>query len=844
MSAPHLLDLALRYLAGGLSIIPVGSNKRPLSESLPIDPANGKASWKLLQTKSADEAMVRAWCGNPGLTGLAMICGAASGGLLILDFDEPRLYDAWIKGVGSLADGLPVQRTGDGFQLAVRCDDPGRNDSLAWVPDEEAKTGRRIAIETRGEGGYALLPGSRHPNGRIYEATVGDFAAIPRRPMEQVRVLLAAARQLDEAPFAKQQLETAHSATVKPRRDVPEGGGVIGEWNRQVPLRDMLERAGYTRHGVRYTRPGGESLGSVVVFDDSGKSYHHSTDDPLHGKHAHDSFSVLCQTEHGGDVAAAVRAAALELGLSGRSYQPRPAGPKAEAETVTEPQGFSGISRVVSPSAPGRGWRPFPVEAFPQPLRDAARAYSRAVQVDPSLVCLPLLSALSACVGNSRRLVIKRGYSVPAVLWTGAIGKSGCGKTPARNAVLRPLWVRESALIRGHEAAVERYKPLKAAHEAAMKKWANKGGAAGEEPPQPPEAPACERLILQDATVEAVADRLRESPRGVLLERDELAGWFRSFNQYKGGKGSDAANWLSMYDAATVIVDRKTGDRKVIHIPLAAVPIAGGIQPAILADALGREHFEDGMAARFLFAWAPAVASPWTEDDIDEESERALSGVYSRLLALKCGTGRDREAVPVEIPLSPPAKRLWTAYHDEVARELPGMSDDLAAVFSKLRASAARLALVLFLARTAGRDSGAAVDEASMESGVTLARWFGHEARRIYGLLPALENTRQRLRVIERHGGWVTVREWQRACRWETSEEAEADLRGMVEDGVLVAEVVPPGPNGGPSTTRYRMATDASRDTTPETTGNSGVVSQEGGQDAASTADADDSGEV
>ena len=38
--------------------------------------------------------------------------GKVSGGLLIIDFDEARFYDAWREQVGSLADGLPVQRTG------------------------------------------------------------------------------------------------------------------------------------------------------------------------------------------------------------------------------------------------------------------------------------------------------------------------------------------------------------------------------------------------------------------------------------------------------------------------------------------------------------------------------------------------------------------------------------------------------------------------------------------------------------------------------------------------------------------------------------------------------------
>ena len=53
---------------------------------------------------------------------------------------------------------------------------------------------------------------------------------------------------------------------------------------------------------------------------------------------------------------------------------------------------------------------------------------------------------------------------------------------------------------------------------------------------------------LSDTTVEALAPILRVNPRGLLLARDELAGWIGSFDRYsgKGKSGADAANWLSM----------------------------------------------------------------------------------------------------------------------------------------------------------------------------------------------------------------------------------------------------------------------------------------------------------
>jgi hypothetical protein len=104
---------------------------------LPRD-KDGKPVWKPYQETPADEATVRSWF-KAGCKAVAVVGGKISGGLVIIDFDVPRFYDAWAAEVGMLASGLPVQRTGrdgGGYQVALRGPDPGKRDKLAWVPDE------------------------------------------------------------------------------------------------------------------------------------------------------------------------------------------------------------------------------------------------------------------------------------------------------------------------------------------------------------------------------------------------------------------------------------------------------------------------------------------------------------------------------------------------------------------------------------------------------------------------------------------------------------------------------------------------------------------------------------
>jgi hypothetical protein len=186
-------------------------------------------------------------------------------------------------------------------------------------------------------------------------------------------------------------------------------------------------------------------------------------------------------------------------------------------------------------------YRPFPLDALPDPIRGFVDAGARAIGCDPSYLALPLLTAIAAAIGNTRRLELKRGWSAPPILWGAIVGESGTAKTPAFRLVMRPVRERQSRAFKTFESQQHEY-------EAALEAWQGaKKGERGEKP-QPP---SCERFIVSDTTVEALAPILLANPRGLLLARDELAGWIGSFDRYagKGKAGADSANWLSMFNA-------------------------------------------------------------------------------------------------------------------------------------------------------------------------------------------------------------------------------------------------------------------------------------------------------
>lgn len=69
------LEAALRYTRSGLSIIPVGRNKRPV------------IAWEPYQRVIADEKTICSWFEKKDLN-LAVVTGSVSGGLVAIDFDE------------------------------------------------------------------------------------------------------------------------------------------------------------------------------------------------------------------------------------------------------------------------------------------------------------------------------------------------------------------------------------------------------------------------------------------------------------------------------------------------------------------------------------------------------------------------------------------------------------------------------------------------------------------------------------------------------------------------------------------------------------------------------------
>jgi hypothetical protein len=520
------------------------------------------------------------------------------------------------------------------------------------------------------------------------------------------------------------------------------------------------------------------------------------------------------------------------------------------------PQQFRGAkgaerTRPTHPAAAVEPFRPFPVNALPEPLRGFVAVGAKAIGCDSSYVALPLLTAVAASIGNTRRIQLKRGWAAPPILWVAIVGESGTAKTPAFKLAMRSMQERQQRALERHAEALKDYETEVARYEKALAEWRRDKNTT-DDPSEKPEAPQAERCIVSDTTVEALAPLLFANPRGLLLSRDELAGWIGSFDRYAGGQGgADAAHWLSMHNGESLIVDRKTGNPRTIFVPQAAVCVCGGIQPAILHRALGVEHRESGLAARILLTCPPRMAKRWTEADIDPAAEAEIARLLDRLYELQPVAGDDGETRPVFVGLSPEAKAEWMAYYNAHAQEQADLAGELSAAWSKLEEYAARLALVVHCVRWASGDptlmNASVVDGASMAAGIALTTWFKGEARRVYAMLGESNDDRDRRRLcewIERKGGSATAREVQMGCRWlRESGAAEAALEDLAKSGWGHWTPTPAGQRGQP-TRRFHLTTPSTVNGIARTPWKSGNTVDVDNVDAPDTQAADEWGEL
>lgn len=459
-------------------------------------------------------------------------------------------------------------------------------------------------------------------------------------------------------------------------------------------------------------------------------------------------------------------------------------------------------------------YRPFPVDALPHCLRGLVLAVAGATGTDPAFAALAVLVVIAGCVGNRVGVLVKSGWVEPAVLWGVLVGRSGTTKSPVLKNVLAPLYETYKGERRVFTQAMREHQHETERYGVRLQEWkkAQRDGPPTD-PPEEPQPPVEKRVVVSDTTIEKLGCLLAENPLGLLLVRDELAAWVGGFDRYAaGGKGTDCPAWLSMFDAGTITIDRKSAPN-TLFVERAAVSVLGSIQPGTLTRAFGRAEREAGLLARVLLAYPPDRPALWTDAELPDDVTTSWKDLLVRLLELEPARDDAGDLRPRLIPFSPEARGLWIGWHNRHVRDSVNIeNEDLAAHFAKLKGLCARFALLITCTDVAsGGLRAASISADAVRRATTIVEWFKYEARRVYAMLSESgteREVRQLIELIHRRGGRITPRELRQYHRRfrDSGDAAEGALQQLVNAGVGTWEQVTPGSSGGRPTRLFVLS--------------------------------------
>lgn len=130
---------------------------------IPYKQKQARVFWKEFQHRRPTMKEVKSWCEH--VINIAIITGHVSNRLLVIDFDEPKLFKLWQE--RNRIDSWTVI-TGKGVHVY-----------FTLAPGEEPPLNGKFCVngqtagDVRYNGGYVLAPPSRHPNGQTYRWACG-----------------------------------------------------------------------------------------------------------------------------------------------------------------------------------------------------------------------------------------------------------------------------------------------------------------------------------------------------------------------------------------------------------------------------------------------------------------------------------------------------------------------------------------------------------------------------------------------------------------------------------------------------------------------------------------------
>lgn len=297
---------------------------------------------------------------------------------------------------------------------------------------------------------------------------------------------------------------------------------------------------------------------------------------------------------------------------------------------------------------------PFTDTLLPEALRAWVVDIAERMQCPPDYPAVAAIVSMGAVIGRQLGIRPKRrdDWLVVPNLWGAIVGRPSLMKTPALAESRKMLARLEIKAKEKHEAALADHKTsatvadmIGKEKKRAAAKAIEKAMTEGDNPADAARAvlagavmeapePVRRRYTTQDPTVEKLGELLCETPRGLLIFRDELTGWLKTMD--KDGHENDRSFYLEAWNGTGRYTYDRIG-RGTVEIDAACVSLLGGIQPgplrAYIAAATNGGAGDDGLLQRLqLLVW-PDAGGEWVNIDRwpDSEAKNRVYAIFERL---------------------------------------------------------------------------------------------------------------------------------------------------------------------------------------------------------------------
>lgn len=368
----------------------------------------------------------------------------------------------------------------------------------------------------------------------------------------------------------------------------------------------------------------------------------------------------------------------------------------------------------------------FDADLLPISFRAFVEDVAERMQVPMDYPAVVVVVCLAGVVNRRARMQPKAndtGWIIVPNLWGGIVAPPGFMKSPVIQAVTGPLNQLQGEWRAFHEQAASEYEQAREESDLRRAVWrdqfkasAKKGTSAPIRIGDEPTAPKLRRLIVNDATFEALHQTMSENPAGVLVVRDELTGWWSQLD--RSGREGERAFCLQAWNGDTGHTIDRIG-RGTIHVEACCMSMIGGIQPgrlrSYLTDALLDGPSNDGLIQRFqLMVW-PDTGLDWRYVDRPPAvvAEDKAGRIFRRLVEL------DAED-PARYRFAPDSQELFVAWLAELEKKIRGdeLHPALVSHLSKYRKLMPTLAVLFELADWAAGTGGRIPSHWSMPGGL------------------------------------------------------------------------------------------------------------------------------